>query len=173
MGGNLRWGTPPVRVPPLQPGLTRGRVTPHWGTPQPGLTGVPKVGSPPARFNGGTQGGIPPSGYPGQVWWEVLAVGYPLERSDGGVLKVGYPHWGTSLARFNRGYLGWGTPWQGYPRARPDWGTPPSPPGPGHGIPLWCGQTDGWMDGQTRVKTLPSRRPMYAVGNNVRTFVKF
>ena len=30
--------------------------------------------------------------------------------------------------------------------------------------PPKCGQTDGWMDGQTRVKTLPSRRTTYAVG---------
>ena len=37
---------------------------------------------------------------------------------------------------------------------------------------LWDGyppvdrQIDGWMDGQTRVKTLPSRRTTYAGGNN-------
>ena len=34
-----------------------------------------------------------------------------------------------------------------------------------------CGQTDiwmdGWMDGQTRVKTLPSRRTTYAGGKKV------
>ena len=27
-------------------------------------------------------------------------------------------------------------------------------------------QIDGWMDGQTRVKTLPSRRTTYAGGND-------
>ena len=32
--------------------------------------------------------------------------------------------------------------------------------------PPRCGQTDWWMEGQTSVKTLPSRRTTYAGGNN-------
>ena len=30
-----------------------------------------------------------------------------------------------------------------------------------------CGQTESWMDGQTHVKTLPSRRTTYASGNKL------
>ena len=54
------------------------------------------------------------------------------------------PGRGTPAARSDGGYLRLGTPWLGYP-----------PP------------VDRYMDGQTRVKTLPSRRTTYAVGNNV------
>ena len=43
-------------------------------------------------------------------------------------------------------------------------GVPPSWTWPGYPPPT-CGQTDGWMDGQTHVKTLPSRRTTYAVVN--------
>ena len=35
-----------------------------------------------------------------------------------------------------------------------------------------CGQTDVWMDGQTRVKTLPSRRTTYAGGKYVKLYTK-
>ena len=53
--------------------------------------------------------------------------------------------------------------WPGYPH--PDLvGVPPPPSGPDWGTPP-CGQTDGWMDGQTRVKILHSRRTTYAGGN--------
>ena len=73
-----------------------------------------------------------------------------------------------------------GTPRQGTPLA----GYPPAPAGPcrvpppgvcpmafwemlqsimGYGYPLW---TDRLMEGQTRVKTLPSRRTTYAGGKN-------
>ena len=44
-------------------------------------------------------------------------------------------------------------------------GVPPSLAGPSRGTPLW---TDTWMDGQTGVKTLPSRCTTYAVGNKQR-----
>ena len=50
----------------------------------------------------------------------------------------------------------WGTPAGGTPQLDLA-GVPP--PGVDR-------QIDGWMDGQTRVKTLPSRRTTYAVGNN-------
>ena len=62
-----------------------------------------------------------------------------------------------------------GTPGRGTLPAGPGWGTPP----PGWTWPGYapCGQTDGWMDGQTRVKTLPSRRTTYAVGNKVIIFM--
>ena len=49
-----------------------------------------------------------------------------------------------------------------------DW--PPPPPGWTEDWPpppLWTDRImDGWMDGQTRVKTLPSRRTTYAGGND-------
>ena len=71
----------------------------------------------------------------------------------------GYPRWGTPPA----GVPPWPGP-MGGTRAGPGYGTPPSW--------IWLGypplgvdrQTDGWMDGQTRVKTLPSRRTTCAVG---------
>ena len=54
-------------------------------------------------------------------------------------------------------------PGQGYPLAGPGQGTPPTA-GPGRGTPP---PVDKQMDGQTRVKTLPSRRTTYAVGNEM------
>ena len=133
-----------------------------WGTP---LAGVP----PPSQVQ---QGGNPSQ--PSQVWWGVPEVGYPLGRT-----WLGYPLAGVpSLTRCNGGYPRWGTPQQGLPHVRgylpPQLdlaGVPPPPPagpGPDQVIPPppRCGQTDGWMDGQTRVKTLPSRRTTYAVGYN-------
>ena len=146
-----RPGYPPIltwlggyltRVPPLwpgyppQPGYPFSRVPPH-----PDLAGgVPDQGTPPAR--------VPPQ------------PGYPPGRVP--------PH--PDLG---------GVPDQGTPPARvpPQQGTPPVVPMAfwemlqsimGHGYPPTCGQTDwwmdGWMDGQTRVKTLPSRRTTYAGG---------
>ena len=62
-----------------------------------------------------------------------------------------------------------GTHWLGYSPCLDlagvptGWGTPPAWTWLGYPPPQ-CGQTDGWMDGQTRVKTLPSRRTTYAVG---------
>ena len=92
--------------------------------------------------------GIPTSVY--QVLHLFPEVGYP---PGPGLTWGGYPRWDTHLAG--------GTPpgwtWLGY---HPSW-TWTWP-----GYPPRCGQTDGWMDGQTRVKTLPSRRTTYAVGNN-------
>ena len=106
------WGTPPCRGTPLARsiggvpevryplvrapphwGPTPSQVWPgggflRWGTPLPGLMGVPKVGYPLsgyplARSDGGTQGGVPPVRVPpGQVWW-----GYPPAG----------PGWGTPL----------------------------------------------------------------------------
>ena len=130
----------------------------RWGT-----VGVPPA---PARSDGGRWGGgggvirgvVPPIRIPppvdGHVWWGVPKVGYPLPPGQGTPSQV----WrGDPLARSDRG-----VPGVGYPSG---WGTPPYldlvgvPPSPR------CGQTDGWMDGQTRVKTLPSRRTTYAVRN--------
>ena len=48
-------------------------------------------------------------------------------------------------------------------------GVPP-PAGPGQGTPPVDKQMDGWVDGQTRVKTLPSRRTTYAVGKNLKAY---
>ena len=52
-----------------------------------------------------------------------------------------------------------GIPTAAYQVLHPGWTWLRYPP------PPRCGQTDGWMDGQTRVKTLPPRRTTYAVGN--------
>ena len=127
---------PPCRGTP--PARSDGGDYLRWGTPH--------WGTPWPGVTGGSRGGVPSIRVPSnQVWQGVPEMGYPPARSG----------WG---------YLKWGTPpWQGYPLAGPGWGTP-------HldlaGVtPPWCGQTDGWMDGQTRVKTLPSRRTTYAVGN--------
>ena len=103
------------------------------------------------------------------------------------VVLTGYPPILTWLGGTLPGYLppagypipqqGTPTPWQGTPQQ----GTPPAGPGrvppPGvcpmafwemlqsiMGTPLW---TDRWMEGQTRVKTLPSRRTTYAGGNKM------
>ena len=126
----------------------------------------------------------------------VVLTGYPpppILTGPGGTLP-GYPHSGQGGAPPSRvsPILTWqGTPlgrvppWQGTPiltrqgtpLAGPGWVPPPSRCLP-HGIlgnvakhyGIWvlppCGQTDRWMDGQTRVKTLPSRRTTYAGGNN-------
>ena len=72
-------------------------------------------------------------------------MGYLPARSNGGVPEVGYP---------------------------PSRGTPQLdlavvPPGPGYPPSV-----DRQMDGQTRVKTLPSRRTTYAVGNNNATYFR-
>ena len=85
---------------------------------------------------GGIQGGVPPQ------------QGYPLARSDGG-----YPRWGNPLA--------------GVPPSQVQWGAVPNVGySPGS---TWLGYSplgvDRQNDGQTRVKTLPSRRTTYAVGN--------
>ena len=107
--------------------------------------------------------GIPTATY--QVLHLLPEVGYPppggttLAKSPQG----GYPRWGTPQPGLMGGIQGGGTPSQvGYPPAGPGWGTPP----PGWTWPGYppCRQTDGWMEGQTRVKILPSRRTTYAVG---------
>ena len=117
---------------------------PPPGYPQPGLRGVPKVGYP---LSGYLRWGTPCQGtpQPGPMRGKVSEVGhpplgYPPARSDGGIPRVGYP------------------PSRGTPLAGPGRGTPP-PTGVDR-------QMDGWMDGQTCVKTLPSRRITYEVGNN-------
>ena len=143
-----KWGTPHQGYP--QPGLM-GWGYLRWGTPGrgtswPGLMGVPKVGYPPPGVPPTRSDGVPKVGYPPQ--------GVPQTRSDGGT-------WGgVPLAGVPPGQIWHGVPEVGYSLARE--------------VPPWldlagvlpCGQTDGWMDGQTRVKTLPSRRTTYAVGNN-------
>ena len=117
--------------------------------------------------------------------------GYPPSHGTPPLARVppwpGYPpSQGTPLARVppQPGY----PPGQGTPPARvPPTRVPPRldlagyPPGcpmafwemlqsiMGYGYPSPCGQTDWWMEGQTRVKTLPSRRTMYAGGNYTTT----
>ena len=149
-------GTPPARVPPW-PGYPPARVSPPARVPpQPGYPPwpgyPPNQGTPPGQ--GTPQPGYPPwSGYPPKP-------GYPP--------RPGYPPW--------PGYPpGQGTPLDlaGYPPWLDLAGYPP-PAAPWHsgkcckalwdmGTPLW---TDRIMEGQTRVKTLPSRRTTYAGGKN-------
>ena len=134
-------------------------------------------------------GTLPSNCTPSQAWWGVPEVGYPQAEVPPSQVWWGYPNWstpwqgypparsdestqgGVPLARSDRGYLRWGTPWEGTP-SQVWWGGypagwtwlgyhPPSWTWPGY--PLW---TDRMMDGQTRVKTLPSSRTAYAVGNN-------
>ena len=137
-----------------------------------GVSSTPSV-VPVPRGGGGTHPALD-GGYP-HPWTDGgtpphprLDVVPPSLSLDGGTppSKAG---WGNTPSKAGWGYppskTGWGYPtspssdggiilfkagW-GYPLAGPDRGTP---------RPL-CGQTDG----QTHVKTLPSRRTTYAVGN--------
>ena len=71
---------------------------------------------------------------------------------------MGYP-WPGLMGGTQGGYP------TGVPPAGPGWGTPQLDLA---GVPPPLDrQTDRWMDGKTRVKTLPSRRTTYAVGNEV------
>ena len=106
--------------------------------------------------------GIPTAAY--QVLHLLSEVGYPPSRGSPqpgltggrGVPEVGVPPsqvwWGGVLE------VGYHPGQVGYPLQQ---GYPP-PAGPGWGTPAVVRQ----MDGQTRVKTLPSRRTTYAVGND-------
>ena len=118
---------------------------------------------------GGTLPGYPPS-WPG---------GYPARGYPGG----GVPYLGTPPPDLAGGYPTWVPPGRVLPPSRvPPWldlaGYPPPGVCPmefwvmlqsimGYGYPpppMW---TERWMDGQTRVKTLPSRRTTYAGGKNI------
>ena len=109
------------------------------------------------------------TGYPPVLAWGGYRVylgtpqpGYPQQgTSHQGTLLPGYPP-RLDLAGYPP-LPGW--TWQGTPPAAPwhsgkcckalwDMGTPPVDR-----------QIDRWMEGQTRVKTLPSRRTTYAGGN--------
>ena len=123
-------------VPSPCPNLARGRGTPPQVTPCPDLA----RGIPhPCR-------GYPTSSTPPILIWQggVPHLGYPP--------PLFWPSWGTPPQ--NPDLDGVPPPpiwtWLGYP-PRPDWGTPP---------------VDRRMDGQTRMKTLPSLRTTYAAGNN-------
>ena len=125
------------------PSLSGGTPISGWGVPPPGQ---------------GYQMGVPPS----KDGWGMP----PHPRLDGGT-----PHprldLGTPCPRLDGGLPIKG--WMGVPQSKAGWGTPPSKARWGTpwldltGVPLPpCGQTDG----QTHVKTLPSHRITYAVGNN-------
>ena len=171
-----RGGTWP-RYPPGGSGYPPGRggyltrVPPGGDLTRVPPRGVPDPGTPP----GGGGGGVPDPGPPGG--------GY-LTRVPprGGVPDLGTPPGGGGPGTPQGGYLTQVPPrgectWPGYPpaswhsgkccKALWDMGTPP----------LW---TDRLMDGQTRVKTLPSlvlrtravtrnARPYYFKGGHVRT----
>ena len=121
----------------------------------------------------------------------VVLTGYPPCPD----LAGGYPTWVPPLP-LGRVPPRQGTPWQGTPQqGTPQQGTPPgrvppswtwqgTPPRPGRVPPLGVCPMAFWemlqsimgygypppvdrqMEGQTRVKTLPSRRTTYAGGNN-------
>ena len=164
---------------------------PWQGTPGTPQAGYPPAGYPPGQ--GTPRQGIPPAGYP--PGWTCqgtlrpdMARGVPCW---GGTLP-GYPWQGTPRYPPGRVLPSRVPPWAGYPpgRVSPQQGTPlagpgrvPPPAGPGrvpprclsHGIlgnvakhyGIWVPPppVDRQMDGQTRVKTLPSRRTTYAGGN--------
>ena len=118
-------------------------------------------------------GGVTPPphwGTPGQVWQGVREVGYPLSGNPLARSDRGYPRWGTPIrVPPQSGLMGVpevGYPPSGYPSPLPHLdltGVPPRldlagiPPPQldlaGVPPPSRCGQTDEWMDGQTRVKT--------------------
>ena len=123
---------------------------------------------------------VPPPPWPGRGGyhtWVPPQQGTPSRVPPGRVLlpsrvpPTGYPPAGYPPT----GYPPVGYPWQGTP---PGWtwqGTPPVS-APWHsgkcckalwdmGTPPVDRQSDGWMEGQTRVKTLPSRRTTYVGGN--------
>ena len=118
---------------------------PNWLPPR---QGTPQAGYPPCQGTPPGQGtpcqGTPPGRVPPQG---TLRQGTPLGRVP--------PHQGTPPAGPGRVPPPPAAPWHFGKCCKALWdtGTPP------------CGQTDWWMDGQTRVKTLPSRRTTYAGGN--------
>ena len=117
----------------------------------------------------------------------VVQTGYPSPIltwpwGGGGTLLGGTLWWGTLPGVPAGGYPKWVPPWQGSPHpdlagGYPTWVSPGRVPpdvcpngilgnaAKHYGIwvpPLW---TDRWMEGQTRFKTLPSRRTTYAGSN--------
>ena len=151
-GGYPRWVPLPSRSGGTWCGVHPVRVCPIRVSP---------IRVPPSKSGGGGYlRWVPPIRVPprGTPHWGTLTEGYPPVRVPPlGCPPIGYPsHQGTPCL---------GTPHQGTPQPGPGLGTPPpcldlaQVP-----YPPRCGQTDGWMDGQTRVKTLPSRRTTYAVG---------
>ena len=143
-----------------------------------------EVGTPPPSQvwrGGGPWGRVPPGRIPpgrvppSQVWWRVPEVGYPLAgytpqqgtpcQVQWGIPKVGYP---PTRGTPQPGLMG-DTPQAGYLLQGLMGGTQGGGSPPPAGVPpstwTWLGypspsvdrQNDGWMDGQTRVKTLPYR----------------
>ena len=125
--------------------------------------------------------GIPPA-----VYWVILLLSYlgtpPRPDLAGGGIWPGYPPWQGTPLSWPGGYLDRVPPGR-VPPGRvppPGWTWQGTPPGVcpmafwemlqsimGYGYPLPVDrQIDGWMEGQTRVKTLPSRRTTYASGKN-------
>ena len=140
-------------VPPPRPGLmgggTRGRVLlvrsdwggySRWGSPQPGLTGVPEVGYPQPGPMGGYSRWGSPSHLP-SLTRGVPEVGYPQQgeiqtRKSSYVNARGIPIMSYQVLHLflEVGY----PPWQGYPSARSDQGVPEvgyPQPSPTRGIP--------------------------------------
>ena len=119
-----------------------GQGTPWQGTPQQGTT--------PSRVpphQGTPQQCTPLAGYP------------PRVPPPPGRVPPGYPHQGTPPPGYHpwldlAGYPPWAAPWHSGKCCKALWdmGTPP---------------VDRQMEGQTRVKTLPSRRTTYVGGKNV------
>ena len=113
---------------------------PNWVSPParvPPSQGTPQPGYPPWP-------GYPPARVPLQPGYPLppLGPGYPPARIPPQLDLAGYPP---------------AAPWHSGKCCKALWdmGTPPVDR-----------QIDGWMEGQTRVKTLPSRRTTYAGGKN-------
>ena len=131
-------------------------------TPSVVLPGYPPRGGVPGPWYPSPRGGgtwtsvppLPPGGVPGPQYPPRGGGGYPdLSTPPGGYPDLGTPPGGVPRPQYPPG--GGGTRTSVPPPAASwhsgkcckalwDMGTPP------------CGQTDGWMEGQTRVKTLPS-----------------
>ena len=107
-------------------------------TPSVNRSGVPPRRVPPGQvWLGDPRWSTPDRVPPGQVW---------CRGTQGGVPPVGTPG-RVPPARSDGVYPRWDTPHWGIPKQ----GTPPT--WTWLGYPPRCGQTGGWMDGQTCVKT--------------------
>ena len=104
----------------------------------------------------------------------VVLTGYPPSWPGWGVPYLSTPPAGYPLAGYLPSWPGQGGTLPEYPPSRVPPGRVPPVSGPWHsgkcckalwdvGTPLW---TDRLMEGQTHVKTLPSRRTTYVGGKN-------
>ena len=159
-GGYPTWVQPPAGYPPSwsrEGGTLPGGVS-YLGNPHPDLArGYPARGVP---YLAGYPPCPDPAGYPPTPDLDVCPMEFWIILQS--IMGYGYPSCVCPMAFWEmlQRIMGYGYPPQCLP----------------HGIlgnvakhyGIWvppCGQTDWWMEGQTHVKTLPSRRTTYAGGN--------